>query len=601
MTTSKLQNSREIIIITFLINFITLFISLAFLDPFNIPKFCLLLLLGITSIRIIILKFRKPRRWDLVIVAFVILILGIFVVNLLKDVNRWSALIGVYGRNTGVLTYLSTLAIFFGTSLIRVSDYRMILLYLSPPALVMALYGLIQYSGSDPFKWNNSSSPIIGTFGNPNFMSAYLGWAIVLLSAIMWLGRITLGWKLTFLASIAVSFYLIIKSNSIQGIFVASIGIGILTIVGSWHFRLTRYVFLPLYIICMVLGALATLNKGPLTQFIYQTSISARGDYFRAAVRMASDNPIFGVGIDKFGIYFPIYRDIQQIQGRNWATYTDNAHNLILHLAATSGWLVAVCWLGIHFSVWIKAILCLVKEQKEYSRKITLSLLILSISAFAPSIISVDHITSAVLNWFLLGLLYSRVREVEYVKEIPGLKTNNLIANIVTIAFPILFFWKILFPIYEAESTFVDYSKKISKESASFEEAKTFDKILNAVGREYRYLILIGNRYARSGDFVKARETFYEILNNYPKSGEVYRQIALTYEGENDLVNAVEVRRQARLYDKYNMANLLQLVDDLMQLGIRNEAEKYYLEMKNYLPNYPYTQEAFNILHGIQE
>jgi tetratricopeptide (TPR) repeat protein len=131
-----------------------------------------------------------------------------------------------------------------------------------------------------------------------------------------------------------------------------------------------------------------------------------------------------------------------------------------------------------------------------------------------------------------------------------------------------------------------------------FQKEKVFAKVLHEVPDEYRYLTLIGGEYARDSEFARAREMYLKALQKYPQKAELYRLIALTYEGQNDLENAVRSREMTRMYDRFNMGNLLQLVDDLVQLNRLEEATRYYQEMTEILPEYPYTLEAAELIKG---
>lgn len=595
---SSAKNSLDVIILFFGVNLTILSISLLFFDPFNIPKFFSVLLIGLFSLKVILTNFGRFTRLDLTIASLTFLIIAFFTINVILNTSKWSAIIGVYGRNTGVLAYVSMLLLFLATSSIQLIDYRKALFFLTPAAFLLALYGLIQNSGSDPINWSNPYSPIIGTFGNPNFMSAYMGWASMLFLVVLSVEKITLGWKLTFVTSITAFIYLILKSNSIQGLFVIAIGTGLLLTLQGWNLRFVRYVLLPLYLVAITAGLLGTLNKGPVAQLVYQNSIAARGDYWRAALRMISDYPLLGVGIDRFGEFFPFYRDIEQAQNRNWATYTDNAHNVFLHLAATAGIIVAISWLGLHLVIWTKSLSVIVRSNNSESKKILTGLLTLSISAFLPAIISVDNIAASALSWFQLGLLYSWLRHSEKssIKKISSSRFR--VINVSIIVLLAVTVYEILYPIYVAESTLVHYVKTRPSYSSVFQKEKVFAKVLHEVPDEYRYLTLIGGEYARDGEFARAREMYLKALQKYPQKAELYRLIALTYEGQNDLENAVRSREMTRMYDRFNMGNLLQLVDDLVQLNRLEEATRYYQEMTEILPEYPYTLEAAELIKG---
>jgi O-antigen ligase len=79
------------------------------------------------------------------------------------------------------------------------------------------------------------------------------------------------------------------------------------------------------------------LQKGPLSTLLYQDSITYRGDYWRAGIRMISEHPLFGVGFDSFGDYYFRYRDLTSATRRGPLIYTNSAHNYFIDFAANGG------------------------------------------------------------------------------------------------------------------------------------------------------------------------------------------------------------------------------------------------------------------------
>jgi hypothetical protein len=82
-------------------------------------------------------------------------------------------------------------------------------------------------SKKDPIPWNNVYGTILGTFGNPNFISAFLGLFVVALFAIFVDAKIKLPLRVLSAIGILVSVYEIIETSSIQGLVVVVLGISI--------------------------------------------------------------------------------------------------------------------------------------------------------------------------------------------------------------------------------------------------------------------------------------------------------------------------------------------------------------------------------------
>ena len=169
--------------------FVTLYFNSKIQDPFNSPKFWLLLISASWVSGIFIIKFRKfksiqVKRNFLVIVS--IFIFFNFLAALMTDIK----LIGFFGetqRKTGFLTYLSlALLALASSSIINNFNLRKIFNWALITGFLLAIYGLMQTSGIDFVQWNNPYNSIISTVGNPNFAAAIMAMmATILIGLIM--------------------------------------------------------------------------------------------------------------------------------------------------------------------------------------------------------------------------------------------------------------------------------------------------------------------------------------------------------------------------------------------------------------------------------
>jgi pentatricopeptide repeat protein len=72
--------------------------------------------------------------------------------------------------------------------------------------------------------------------------------------------------------------------------------------------------------------------------------------------------------------------------------------------------------------------------------------------------------------------------------------------------------------------------------------------------------------------------------------------IAQTFEAEGNTSKELEFRVKSQQLDFYRMDNLLSIVKGYAKLGKEEEALKYFNIMKEALPQYPYTNEAQQII-----
>ena len=79
---------------------------------------------------------------------------------------------------------------------------------------------------------------------------------------------------------------------------------------------------------------LSFFQIGPLSDLIYKGSMSARLYYWDTAIRIWSDFPITGVGLDQYGDWLRVYRSTEEMQ-RNLTA--DSAHSVYLDILSGGG------------------------------------------------------------------------------------------------------------------------------------------------------------------------------------------------------------------------------------------------------------------------
>jgi O-antigen ligase len=97
---------------------------------------------------------------------------------LFSGANITAQFLGTYQRQTGALTYISLALLMLSASFVSDCDFvkRFIRITLIV-GVILIVYGNLQYFGLEPFPYTNAytvNAPI-GTFGNPNFQSAFMG------------------------------------------------------------------------------------------------------------------------------------------------------------------------------------------------------------------------------------------------------------------------------------------------------------------------------------------------------------------------------------------------------------------------------------------
>jgi O-antigen ligase len=383
-------------------------------DPVNVPK---LFALGGVSVAAVTIAF--SRGWKIlwqesraIVILSILFLLGSANAIIASDGPFVQNFYGVYGRNTGFLTYFLLLLVLLATlTLRRESSFRWLIRGLLISGGVNVLYCLWAIQFGDFIPWNNPYGEILGTFGNPNFIGAFLGIFTSVLIAYSLRPGVTWYLRAGILSLFLVSLYEIIQSSAIQGRVVAAGG---LAIIGFYYIR-SRFKGNLIAIIysvgIMAAGAIALLGAlqiGPLTKYIYKTSVSLRGEYWQAGWNMALDKPFTGVGFDTYGDWYRSARDTQALILPGPKVTTNAAHNVPFDVLAFGGWPLFIVYILI-LAITVTSIIKHTLSNRKFD-PVFVSLLVGWICYQVQSIISINQIGLAIWGWLFGGALVAYVK-----------------------------------------------------------------------------------------------------------------------------------------------------------------------------------------------
>jgi hypothetical protein len=378
-------------------------------DPVNVTK--LFALGGVAAGAFaVLLAFGVKELWDsskaLVILLGLFILAGISaVIN--SDGPLTQNIYGVYGRNTALITYLLLIMVILAVVVLRrESSFNYLIWGLFGAGLINVLYCGWAIAFGDFIPWNNPYGNILGTFGNPNFIGAFLGiFAAALIAYILKTGTSVVVRAISAVIFL-ITVYEIINSNAIQGRVVVAAGLGI---VGFYLVRSKfESVFTQVgYVVVVAIGGtfalLGALQIGPLTKYIYKTSVSLRGEYWQAGWNMGSQHPLTGVGFDTYGDWYRRLRDTQALVLPGPNTVTNAAHNVPFDVFAFGGWPLFITYLAI-LSLSVIAIIRVTVRAKKYD-----AIFVTLTTAWAcyqlQSIISINQIGLAIWGWLFGGAL----------------------------------------------------------------------------------------------------------------------------------------------------------------------------------------------------
>ena len=314
---------------------------------------------------------------------------------------------GAYGRNTGLIAYSLLSMVAIGALLLRSeSSFSRIIWGLQFAGLVNVIYCAWVIVFGDFLSWNNPYGNVLGLFGNPNFISAFLGIFITTLMAFSAAKNTSWKYRAVAIPLGAIAFYEVVDSHSIQGIVVTAGGIAI---VGFFAIRayLKNVLFTYGYLLGVgILGVFAifgTLQKGPLS-FVYKTSVSLRGEYWRAGLTMGMDHPLTGVGMDSYGDWYRRARSESAATVLPGPKVTTNAsHNVVIDFFAYGGWPLLLAYLAM-LTLAAIAIVKVLRRTNSYNP--TFVAMVAAWTCYqVQSLISINQIGLAIWGWLLTGAL----------------------------------------------------------------------------------------------------------------------------------------------------------------------------------------------------
>lgn len=379
-------------------------------DPVNVTKLFAAgsVAFGVFTIAVV---FGSRAMWQTskaLVVAIGLFVLSSFFAVVNSSTPLVQNIYGVYGRQTGFLMYLILALTAISALLLRdAGSFKKIIWGLLIAGATNVVYAAWAIVFGDFIGWENPYGNILGLFGNPNFIGAFLGMFITGAVAFALSHHFSKSFRVAFLVLSLIALYEIKNSHAVQGFVVTGAG---LAMIGFYYIRSKTkgWALTSGYIFGIaILGAFAlagALQKGPLASLIYKTSVSLRGQYWAAGIKMGTDNPLTGVGMDAYGNYYRIARTeyaATVLPGPN--TITNAAHNVVIDMFAYGGFPLLISYLAI-LIIGIIAIVKVTFRKRDYDGTFV-ALATTWLAYQLQSIISINQVGLAIWGWVLVGAL----------------------------------------------------------------------------------------------------------------------------------------------------------------------------------------------------
>ena len=570
---------------------ITLFFWTACNDPFNAPKSWILNIIGVWLLGWILFQVKdqvkqKPTMWATI---FSFAYLAALSIAFVATDNKYIGFFGEYQRRTGYLSYFCLIMVFLsGAYSFRLTSSRNIEIISLPTGSLLALYGFLQHFHKDFVHWVNPYNPVLATLGNPDFAAAVMSLFLILSVGIVLQNKYSTFMRLLGALNVILLLIVIIFSQVRQGLLTSALALLIIVIIWSHQKnRITSYTLAGASLLIGVFGAFGMLNKGPLSHFFYKTSVTYRGDYWRAGWRMFTQHPMFGVGLDRYGANFRQFRDSTQSLRCGPELISNAAHNVPIQLAATGGVFVLLTFLLFTSFIFWRGIIALRKTHG--AEQLSVAVIFAAWIAYeAQSLISIDNLAIAIWGYLLGGIIvgisiFDQPNIISSKKFLPAQQFGSVILALGALAISVMF--------YQSESAYHKFMTlpKVQTQSEISQYIEASHKPLTYGFTEPYFAQTYARNLAELGDISGAKLELTMLIKSDNRNYEALRLLSEINEYQKNWSEAITLRQKIKILDPYNPANLLKLGEDEKSSGNLSAAKSVIPLLNSFALN---SQEA---------
>ncbi len=544
-----------------------------------------IILLGLFFFKVLILKAKieKPALFLPITFFFIFSILATT-----QSLNPWISLFGCYSRYEGLTSLLNYIVLFYLVFFFIKKGYAARIFFASAvcSGIICGGYGFLQHFNKDPnwlVEMDESS-----TFGNKNFLAAYLVLICPLSISLFLLGlddkikkkrkaivkilfNIAKYLQASFFILSFLFFVVCIVIIRTRGAWLGLLGEGILFFILLGRDILKkRYLYILVLLFFSIIPLFFFKETSPVERamqtFKVEKKVELTGSalvriyIWKSVLNLIAHHP-FGVGPDSLKFVIPLY-----LSPDYWTIergVLDKAHNIILEIAATTGWFGIISYLWL----WIALFIFGVKNRRNI---ITIAILSAFIGYLIQNLFNFDLIAYTFLFWTGMGLMVginksevrsqkSEVRSHELgirEKKFPISNFQFPISGFRIIAFisivcGLFFLWKVSYIQIAADKVFAS-ARNYESAGDLDGSISLYEKALSFLPYEetyFRFLIpQYKNKINQTGDreiIKKAILRIEDAAKHDPNNTSYYDTLAIAYQklyqfGENDCLKKVE-------------------------------------------------------------
>jgi O-antigen ligase/Flp pilus assembly protein TadD len=274
-------------------------------------------------------------------------VLATEVITTITAENQYVALYGEVGRYLGLTTHavLALIAVAIAVSIDYPRRTSWIAWTIGAAATLAGVYAVQQATGHDPVQWTDSDSRTrpFATFGNPDFYGQFLAVVAVGCAAVLVFARerVWLMRAVAVLGVFNVALMLVVQTRgSFLGIVAGAVAIAALWLRRAGLSRpvLRRFALAgALASLALVVMLVATPLGSRLLDIGRGIGLRDRVLLYQSAFQMFVDHPFLGVGFENFAVAYPRYQQAEWFAIAGMNTTNTSAHDWVLHVAATTG------------------------------------------------------------------------------------------------------------------------------------------------------------------------------------------------------------------------------------------------------------------------
>jgi O-antigen ligase len=581
---------------------VTLYFQSNLVDPFNSPKFWVLMIAAAWLMghlwldREIIYKTSSIRKLFALVIIF---LLGALLSTIFADFHL-TAIYGEIMRKNGFLTYFSLGILMVASSIYLRSFHLKNLVQVTFFVLFIVLsYGLLQTTGNDFIEWNNPYNSVIATVGNPNFAGAIMAIMGVLIFSSIFMKDFGKNYKFAAVILSLLCVFTIYRSNARQGLLSYAVGICFFLIVLLWSKSKRLGLFgLLIGVAIAFISILGMLQIGPLEKYLYKGSVSVRGYYWRAGFEMLRENPLFGIGMDSYGSYFKEFREVNYPLSYGFEITSTNAHNTFIQFFATGGLLLGTAYLVLNLFVLRRAYVAL-KNQSGANRIAVSGLVSAWIAFHAQSFVSIDNIGISIWGWILAGAIVgvstsSSDSPDSIARSNSKVKTNIEIGRVLISGTATLMVVILVALLYRTE---VNTFKIMSSFDLQNPQIREIYRDLNLKNIDSRlnnptYRLTSASNLVRAGFPEEGIDAIKQILKSDRRNLDALTVLAQIYENTGRIPESITIRQDISRLDPWNAKNYLQLGKNYKSQGDENRSREMLNKILSFASNNPISSQA---------